>query len=112
MKVKLWSHSSVFILSEQTSSYTQKLRIINMALRVISTKISEEQYGKITQVCNQAGCTLSSFLKECIMKLVDKESQVTDNSIEETINLPEYSQSQEVPVKEQKLSSKIRYQYF
>ena len=44
-----------------------------MALRVISTKLSEEEYGKITQICNNAGCTLSAFLKECVMDLVDKE---------------------------------------
>ena len=102
----------MFILCEQTSSYTPKLGILNMALRVISTKISEEQYGKITQVCNQAGCTLSAFLKECVMDLVDKESRHNENTVEETINVPEFSLSQEIPVQEQQVSQKIRYQYF
>ncbi len=83
-----------------------------MALRVVSTKLSEEQYGKITEICNDAGCTLSSFLKECVLDLVDKESKHIEKPIEETINAPEFSLNNESPVQEQKLSPKIRYQYF
>jgi len=83
-----------------------------MALRVISTKLTEEQYGKITQVCNNAGCTLSAFLKECVMGLVDKEGKVKEKPVEETINAPEFTLTNESPVLEQKLTSKIRYQYF
>jgi len=83
-----------------------------MALRVISTKLSEEEYGKITQICNNAGCTLSAFLKECVMDLVDKEGNKIERSIEETINSPEFTLSNEPPVQEQKLAARIRYQYF
>ncbi len=83
-----------------------------MALRVISTKLTEEQYSKITQVCNNAGCTLSAFLKECVMGLVNKEGKVTEKQVEETINVPEFTLSNESPVLEQKLTPKIRYQYF
>ena len=83
-----------------------------MALRVISTKLTEEQYSMITQVCNNAGCTLSAFLKECVMGLVDKEGKVTEKSVEETINAPEFTLTNETPVQEQKLTPKIRYQYF
>ena len=83
-----------------------------MALRVISTKLTEEQYGKITQVCNNAACTLSAFLKECVMDLVNKEGKVTEKPVEETINTPEFTLTNESPVREQKLTQKIRYQYF
>jgi len=83
-----------------------------MALRVISTKLTEEQYSKITQVCNNAGCTLSAFLKECVMDLVDKEGKIAEKPVEETINAPEFTLSNESPVLEQKLTQKIRYQYF
>ena len=82
-----------------------------MALRVISTKLSEEQYSKITQVCNNAGCTLSAFLKESVMDLVSKEG-VAEKQLEETINAPEFTLTNESPVQEQKLTAKIRYQYF
>ena len=84
-----------------------------MALRVISTKLTEEQYSKITQVCNNAGCTLSAFLKECVMGLVDKEEgKIIEKPVEETINAPEFTLTNESPVLEQKLTQKIRYQYF
>ena len=83
-----------------------------MALRVVSTKLSEEQYGKITEICNTAGCTLSAFLKECVLDLVDKESKHIEKPIEETINAPVFSSEDETPVQEPKLSPKIRYQYF
>lgn len=83
-----------------------------MALRVISTKLSEEQYGKITQVCNNAGCTLSAFLKECVMDLVDKEGNKSEKPIEVTVNAPEFTLPNEIPVQEQKITQKIRYQYF
>lgn len=83
-----------------------------MALRVISTKLSEEQYSKITQICNNAGCTLSAFLKECVMDLVDKEGSAIEKSNNETVNSPEFTLVNETPVKEQKITQKIRYQYF
>jgi len=83
-----------------------------MALRVISTKLTEEQYSKITQVCNNAGCTLSAFLKECVMGLVNKEGKVAEKPVEEIINAPEFTLTNESPVQEQKLTRKIRYQYF
>ena len=83
-----------------------------MALRVISTKLSEEQYSKITQVCNDAGCTLSAFLKECVMDLVDKEGNKVEIPIEKIVNPPEFTLANEVPVREQKITQKIRYQYF
>ncbi len=83
-----------------------------MALRVISTKLNEEQYGKITQVCNNSWCKLSAFLKECVMGLVDKEGKVTEKPVEETINAPEFTLTNESPVLEEKLTPKIRYQYF
>jgi hypothetical protein len=83
-----------------------------MALRVISTKLSEEEYSKITQICNNAGCTLSAFLKDCVMDLVDKESHKIEKPQEETINAPEFTLSNEPIVHEHKLTPKIRYQYF
>jgi len=82
-----------------------------MALRVISTKLTEEQYSKISQVCNNAGCTLSAFLKESVMGLVDKEV-VAEKPLDETINAPVFTLTNESPVMEQKLTPKIRYQYF
>ena len=47
------------------------------------------------------------------MGLVDKEEgKVTEKPVEETINAPEFTLTNESPVLEQKLTQKIRYQYF
>ncbi len=45
------------------------------------------------------------------MDLVNKEG-VTENPLEETINAPEFTLTNETPVQEQRLAPKIRYQYF
>ncbi len=47
------------------------------------------------------------------MGLVNKEEgKVIEKPVEETINAPEFTLTNESPVLEQKLTSKIRYQYF
>jgi len=46
------------------------------------------------------------------MDLVDKEGNKTEKPIEETINAPEFTLTNETPVQEQKITQKIRYQYF
>jgi hypothetical protein len=83
-----------------------------MALRVISTKLTEEEHGKITQLCNDIGCTLSALLKECVMDLINKEETKIEKPIEETIDSPEFTLSNEKPEQEVKIAPKIRYQYF
>ena len=83
-----------------------------MALRVISTKLTEEEHGRITEICNETGRTLSSLLKECVMDWVEKEASKIEKPIDETIDAPEFSLSNETPVQENKISPKIRYQYF
>ena len=81
-----------------------------MGLRVISTKLTEEEHGKISQICTESGCTLSSFLKQCVMDWVEKEA-ASNRPDDKTISIPEFSLS-EKPVQENKITAKIRYQYF
>ena len=83
-----------------------------MALRVISTKLTEEEHGRITEICSETGCTLSSLLKQCVMDLVEKETDKIEKPIDETINAPEFTLSNEKSVQEKRLAPKIRYQYF
>lgn len=83
-----------------------------MALRVISTKLTEEEHGRITQICNETGCTLSSLLKQCVMDWVDKEANKIQKPLEETKDAPLFSLNNEKPVQETKIAAKIRYQYF
>ena len=81
-----------------------------MGLRVISTKLTEEEHSKISQICSESGCTLSSFLKQCVMDWVEKETG-NYRPNEEAISIPEFSLL-EKPVQENKITAKIRYQYF
>ena len=82
-----------------------------MALRVISTKLNEEEHGKVTQLCNEVGCTISGLLKECVMDLIQKEDTKL-KPVEETIHAPEFTTSEDKSTQETKLAPKIRYQYF
>ena len=83
-----------------------------MGLRVISTKLSEEEHSKIVEMCKDSHCNLSTFLKQCIMELIEKEQ----NKIEKTVEVsstPEFSiPVEETPETESKVAPKIRYQYF
>lgn len=83
-----------------------------MGLRVISTKLSEEEYSKISQICNETGDTISSLLKQCVMNWVEKETSTIVRPNDESISIPEFSLSHEKPVQENKITPKIRYQYF
>jgi len=42
-----------------------------MGLRVISTKLTEEEHSKIMEMCKESQTILSTFLKQCIMELVE-----------------------------------------
>ncbi len=46
------------------------------------------------------------------MELVSKEGNKVEKPIEDTINAPEFTLTNETPVQEQKITQKIRYQYF
>ena len=83
-----------------------------MALRVISTKLTEEEHGILTQICNETDCTVSSLLKQCIMDLVEKEANKIEKPIGDTIDSLEFPLSTEKPIQENMISPKIRYQYF
>lgn len=48
-----------------------------MSTKVISAKISEEEYDKILQSCNEKGCTVSQFVKDACSNYMDS-NQVTE----------------------------------
>ncbi len=82
-----------------------------MGLRVISTKLTEEEHSKIEDMCKDSHCNLSAFLKQCITELIEKEQ----NKIEkpEVSSTPEFSiPAEQTPESENKIAPKIRYQYF
>ena len=46
-----------------------------MGLRVISTKLTEEEHSKIVDMCKDSHCNLSTFLKQCITELIEKRTK-------------------------------------
>jgi hypothetical protein len=83
-----------------------------MGLRVISTKLTEEEHSKIIDMCKESETILSAFLKQCIMELVEKEENKIEKPIEATPT-PGFSLINEkiAPI-ENKVTAPIRYQYF
>ncbi len=62
--------------------------------------------------CQESGINISAFLKHCIMELVDKEENKIEKPVEAT-STPEFSFiDEQSPVTENKITAKIRYQYF
>lgn len=45
-----------------------------MVYRVVSTKLTEEEHVKLLSICNKAGCTPSSLIKESIMRRINEEA--------------------------------------
>ena len=46
-----------------------------MSLRVVSTKLTEEEHAKLLEMCNRQGCTPSALIKQAIMEKIGKESE-------------------------------------
>ena len=83
-----------------------------MGLRVISTKLTEEEHSKILDMCKDSQTILSTFLKQCIMELVEKEEHKIEKPVEVS-STPEFSiPAEQTPESENKIAPKIRYQYF
>ncbi len=83
-----------------------------MGLRVISTKLTEEEQSKMLDMCKDAHCNLSAFLKQCIMELIGKEQNKIEKPVEVS-STPEFLiPAEQIPEDENKIAPKIRYQYF
>ena len=83
-----------------------------MGLRVISTKLTEEEHGKIVELCKDSQCNLSTFLKQCLMELIEKEQNKIEKPVEVS-STPDFTMIDDIPsTTENKITPKIRYQYF
>ncbi len=83
-----------------------------MGLRVISTKLTEEEHSRMTQLCKDSECNLSTFLKQCLMELIEKEEEGLEKPVEVS-SIPELIiTNEQTSTTENKITPKIRYQYF
>ena len=92
-----------------------------MVNRVVSTKISEEEHGRIVEMCNDIGITVSTMLKQAIRERVKKEEKerkrlesqmkkVSQKTFQTESDIMESSVSQNQPKRE--IKHEERYLYF
>ena len=92
-----------------------------MVNRVVSTKISEEEHGKIVEMCNDIGITVSTMVKQAIRERVKKEEKerkrlesqmkkVSQKSSQTESDIMQSSVSQIQPRRE--IKNEDRYLYF
>lgn len=55
----------------------------HMASRVVSTKLTEEEYGKLVGLCSASGFTVSKLLKRAILERMKNEPVKIENQFEE-----------------------------
>ena len=47
-----------------------------MGLRVVSTKLTEEEHSKLLDACNREGCSPSALIKQAIIEKIEPESEL------------------------------------
>ena len=49
-----------------------------MASKVVSTKLTEEEYGKLVGLCSKSGYTVSKLLKRAILERMNEQPQTIE----------------------------------
>ena len=91
-----------------------------MVNRVVSTKISEEEHGRIVEICNDIGITVSTMVKQAIRERVKKEEKerkrlesqmkkISQKSFQTESDIIQPSVSQNQPRREIKHEEKYLY---
>ena len=81
-----------------------------MGSKVVSTKLSEEEYGKLVGLCSASGYTVSKLLKRAILERMNEEN------IQE-VPTPKPARSEEpkviqTPQVKSTIQSEDRFQYY
>ena len=83
---------------------------LNVASKVVSTKLNEEEYGKLVGLCSSSGFTVSKLLKRAILARMNEDnSQIekpTQISIDDT---PKPSQPKKTLVKQSNTEERFLY---
>jgi len=81
-----------------------------MGSKVVSTKLSEEEYGKLVGLCSASGYTVSKLLKRAILERMNEE-----NTQEVSTSKPARSEEPKViqtPQVKSTIQSEDRFQYY
>ncbi len=83
---------------------------LHVASRVVSTKLNEEEYGKLVGLCSSSGFTVSKLLKRAILaRMNENNTQIekpTQTSRDDTMKL---SQSKKTLVKTSNSDERFLY---
>ncbi len=83
---------------------------LNVASKVVSTKLNEEEYGKLVGLCSSSGFTVSKLLKRAILaRMNENNTQIekpTQTSRDDTMKL---SQSKKTLVKTSNSDERFLY---
>ncbi len=73
---------------------------LHVASKVVSTKLNEEEYGKLVGLCSSSGFTVSKLLKRAILaRMNDDNAQIkkpTQTSIDNTPKLIQSKKTQSI----------------
>ncbi len=56
-----------------------------MGSKVVSTKLSEEEYGKLVGLCSASGDTVSKILKRAILSKMNEEKGIEETPIQNNV---------------------------
>ena len=81
-----------------------------MGSKVVSTKLSEEEYGKLVGLCSASGYTVSKLLKRAILERMNEEDvQEVPTPIPASREEPKVIQTPQV---KSTIQSEDRFQYY
>ncbi len=81
-----------------------------MGSKVVSTKLSEEEYGKLVGLCSASGYTVSKLLKRAILERMNEENiQEVPTPKPARIEEPKVIQTPQV---KSTIQSEDRFQYY
>ena len=83
---------------------------LNVASKVVSTKLNEEEYGKLVGLCSSSGFTVSKLLKRAILARMNEDnSQIEKPTQISRDDTPKPSQPKKTLVKQSNTEERFLY---
>jgi hypothetical protein len=80
-----------------------------VCFRVVSTKLTEEEHGRLLDVCNVIGCTSSTLIRDAILRIINVEQKTAEKEFNpirkfaKELNMKSQQEKKEVPIELAKL---------
>lgn len=83
-----------------------------MGSKVVSTKLTEEEYGKLVGLCSASGYTVSKLLKRAILERMNDEESREQSQVPRPVIKDEPKIVNTPQVKNTIIKSEDRFQYY